>query len=268
MCAAFQLRNLILLAVLFVIGCSAKHLSSSRPPNHLKAQALMARADSLFNVVPKNYDNVAQSYLLAKQACDLISDKSFLKYQALSRAAFYAIWLALNDRERRDLLGHSSDAIHLSSEAIRLKQDGVEGYYFRAIATGLFAEQNKAAGRAAMNEIRADGERAAAIDPNFDRAGPHRLLGALYLRAPGPPVGIGSLRRAIEHLEKALELAPDYPENLIFLAEAYLKSNRSEEASELILRAQKSLSATGNLMDQQKWQKQIDELNAHLISPP
>jgi tetratricopeptide (TPR) repeat protein len=112
------------------------------------------------------------------------------------------------------------------------------------------------------------GERAAAIDPNFDHAGPHRLLGALYLRAPGPPAGIGSLRRAVEHLEKTAELAPDYPENLIFLAETYLKSRRCEEAGELILRAQKSLSATGNLMDQEKWQKQIDELQARLSSQP
>ncbi len=211
MFALFQLRNLILLAVLFVMGCSATHLSSHRPSNHPEAKTLLTRADSLFNFVPKNYENVAQAYRLAKQACDLISDKSLLKYQALSRAALFSIWLALNDRERRDILTHSSEAMAFSSDAIQINQDGVEGYYYRAIAAGLFAEQNQAAGRTAMNNIRADGERAAALDPNFDHAGPHRLLGALYLRAPGPPAGIGSLRKAIAQLETACALAPNYP---------------------------------------------------------
>jgi tetratricopeptide (TPR) repeat protein len=260
-------RNFVCIILVMFAGCAAK-LSSNGQLSRTETETLIARADSLFNASPKRYETVAQAYQLAKQATSL-SKENPLRYQAHADAALYSVWLALNDTSRSDILAHASEGMNVSSEATRVKKDGVEGYYYRAIATGLFAEQNKAAGRSAMTSIRADGERAAAINPKFDHGGPHRLLGALYLRAPGAPAGIGSLRKAIEHLEAAHQLAPDYPENMIFLAEAYSKVNRYEDARKLVLRAENSLAnAAGNLMDRKKWQQQLADLKARLTTRP
>jgi tetratricopeptide (TPR) repeat protein len=63
------------------------------------------------------------------------------------------------------------------------------------------------------------------LDAKFDYAGPDRNLGLLYLEAPGWPASIGDRSKARRHLERAVELAPDYPENHLCLLEAYLKWN-------------------------------------------
>jgi tetratricopeptide (TPR) repeat protein len=64
----------------------------------------------------------------------------------------------------------------------------------------------------------------------FDYAGPERNLGLLYLQAPGI-VSIGNNRKARQYLESAAKLAPEYPENLLNLAELYLKWDEPDKAS-------------------------------------
>jgi tetratricopeptide (TPR) repeat protein len=60
------------------------------------------------------------------------------------------------------------------------------------------------------------------LDEHFDYAGPDRFLGQLYFQAP-TIASVGDRTKARKHLERAAELAPDYPENRLNLAEAYLK---------------------------------------------
>lgn len=175
--------------------CAAQDLTGTNQSDHTQTKRLITRADSLFCASPKIYENVDQAHRLLRQALDDLEAKDPRRYDASANAALYAIWLALHDKDRSDILKHASEAMSLSLKAISLDKDRVEGSYYRAIATGLFAEQNKAYGRQAMNEIRANGERAITLDPKFDHAGPHRLLGAIYLRAPGPPSGIGVCAR-------------------------------------------------------------------------
>jgi hypothetical protein len=63
---------------------------------------------------------------------------------------------------------------------------------------------------------------AAGMDPHFDFAGPARGLGLLYLQAPDSPISIGSQPKASQFLKSAVTLAPDYPDNILNLIEAYL----------------------------------------------
>jgi hypothetical protein len=60
------------------------------------------------------------------------------------------------------------------------------------------------------------------LDEKFDDAGADRNLGLLYRDAPS--IGsIGSRPRARQHLEHAVKVTPDYPENRLNLIESYLK---------------------------------------------
>jgi hypothetical protein len=52
-----------------------------------------------------------------------------------------------------------------------------------------------------------------------------QCLGELYFQAPGWPLSVGSKHKAREWLERAVKLAPDYPENHLNLMEARLKWN-------------------------------------------
>jgi len=70
-------------------------------------------------------------------------------------------------------------------------------------------------------------------DPSFDFAGPDRNLGLLYRDAPAL-LSVGNRAQAKKHLERAVELAPDYPENRLNLIESLLKwSDRNGVKREL-----------------------------------
>lgn len=98
------------------------------------------------------------------------------------------------------------------------------GHYYLALNLGRLADtkRNLAALRM-VDEMEAAFKLTASLDPKFDFAGPDRGLGLLHLTAPGWPVSVGSKSKARTHLQRAVELAPDYPENRLNLIEALLK---------------------------------------------
>ncbi len=73
-----------------------------------------------------------------------------------------------------------------------------------------------------VNEMEREFALTRRLDAQFDFAGSDRNLGLLYRDAPA--IGsIGSRANARQHLRRAVELAPEYPENRLNLIEAYLK---------------------------------------------
>ncbi len=79
-----------------------------------------------------------------------------------------------------------------------------------------------------------------AIDERFESAGGHRLLGRLHTLAPKVPFLTGWVDRdtAVAELRRAVALAPDYPLNAVFLAEALLmyQPAHAAEARQLLRR--------------------------------
>lgn len=159
------------------------------------------------------------------------------RFGRLVDATLYAIWLArrLDDDDSR---AFADSALVFANSTVDSDAGRVEGFFYRAISAGLIAGQDRFRGRSAMSRIQEDGRRAVELDPAFDAGGPHRVLGALYLRAPGPPMGVGSLRRAVNHLEVAVRLGPDRVDNLLYLAEAYIEDQLPEAADALLDRAE------------------------------
>jgi hypothetical protein len=73
-----------------------------------------------------------------------------------------------------------------------------------------------------VREMEREFKRARELDEQFNFAGPDRTLGLLYAQAP--VIGsIGSRRKARQHLRRAVELAPGYPDNRLNLLEACFK---------------------------------------------
>ncbi len=89
-------------------------------------------------------------------------------------------------------------------------------------------------------KIRDLGETAILLDPRYDGGAGYRLIGRLHAEAPRVPLVTGwvSHARAVQYLEKALELGPQEPLNRLFLAEAYLDDRtRRAKAIELLREA-------------------------------
>jgi tetratricopeptide (TPR) repeat protein len=82
------------------------------------------------------------------------------------------------------------------------------------------------------------------LDPSFDFAGPDRCLGLLYRDAPAW-ISVGSRKKSKRHLEAAVKLAPNYPDNRLNLIETLLDWNDRNGA----LRELKAL--------QERWEKDL-----------
>jgi hypothetical protein len=80
------------------------------------------------------------------------------------------------------------------------------------------------------------------LDERIDYAGPDRSLGLLYRDAPS--IGsIGSRTKSRQHLQRALELVSNYPENHLNLVETYLKWGERNSASRELKTLEEQLPA-------------------------
>jgi tetratricopeptide (TPR) repeat protein len=106
-----------------------------------------------------------------------------------------------------------------------------DGHYWLAVNLCGVAEVG-GAGRALrlLPEIVEHLERAAAIDPTYDQAGAHRILGRIYSEAPAWPLSVGDIFKSLHHLKLAVKIAPENSTNHLFLADTLMHLGKKKEA--------------------------------------
>jgi predicted Zn-dependent protease len=143
-----------------------------------------------------------------------------------ARACYDAADFATNSAERALLANQGIDACQ---ELIARSPQSAPAHYYLAMNLGQLARTEWIGALLLVKEMEREFKTAEGLDAHFDFAGAERNLGLLYLQAP--TIGsIGSKRRAREYLTRAAKLAPDYPENHLNLAEAFLKWNEPDHA--------------------------------------
>lgn len=116
----------------------------------------------------------------------------------------------------------------------------VEGPYWLALHLCGLAETGGAMrGRKLLPQIMKELKQAEAIDETYDQAGCHRVLGRIYFEAPAWPFSVGDLQQSLEHLNRAVRLAPDNSTNHLYLAETLMRLNRQKQARQELLRVLK-----------------------------
>jgi tetratricopeptide (TPR) repeat protein len=106
------------------------------------------------------------------------------------------------------------------------------GHYYLGMDYGELAEAEapSMAAYKLIREIEHEFKTAEELDERVDYAGPLRGLGLLYRDAPGWPISIGNRRKAREYLERAVAVAPNYPENEMNLVESHILWHQAAEA--------------------------------------
>jgi predicted Zn-dependent protease len=141
-------------------------------------------------------------------------------------ACYDAADFATNATERALLANQGIDACR---QLVARTPKSAPGHYYLAMNLGQLARTELIGALFRVREMEREFKTAVGLDPLFDYGGPERNLGLLYLQAP--TIGsIGSKRKAREFLERAARLAPDYPENHLNLAEAFLQWNEPDHA--------------------------------------
>ncbi len=174
-----------------------------------KDEAEFLRTQQLYQADPKNETN---AWLFAAACFDYCQH-------------------ATNDDQ---LASIAKPGIAAGKAAIDLNPKSAAGHYYMAMDLGELAEAEapSLASYRMVKELEHEFKAAAAIDEAYDYGGPVRNLGLLYRDAPGWPFSIGNKHKARENLERAITLAPDYPENHLNLAEAFWKWNDRTAAAE------------------------------------
>jgi tetratricopeptide (TPR) repeat protein len=108
-------------------------------------------------------------------------------------------------------------------------------------------------------QLQSEADAAIKAGERFDYGGPARVLGAIYAKAPAPPVAIGDPEKGVQYLKRAVEMSPEHPLNHILLAEAYIADERYQDAESTLQQARK-------LLADPKWAKYHDTWKAQLTT--
>lgn len=155
---------------------------------------------------------------------------------ALQAARCYAV-LARNGKDKIQRLEDAVDGRKIAELALNRDPKNGTAHYLAAYLAGLEAENHTLKGLSLVPVIEQGALEASRLKPELDHGGPDRMLGELYLRAPEPPVSIGDLDKAISHYRRAVSEDPDFIENRLGLAEAFMEDGEWESACEQLREA-------------------------------
>ena len=175
------------------------------------------------------------------------------------------LYLNLAERETNQEIREklASEGVRFAETALAqgASNDGAVHYYLAA-NLGLAVRDHPTLAIGNLGRLEDEMKQAVALSPGIDDGGPMRILGALYLKAPAWPSGIGDLDKALELLEKAVKEYPAHPLNHLFYAQALWAEG--DEANLSLVKAKfalgKKLLAEGNWgYNKEPWKKEFDE---------
>ena len=193
---------------LFALGWSLffHRMQAAEPPEFRSFEAAYHTARTAWTASPTNSDRIA----------------------AFARSAFEWAEFATNDTQRAAI---ASEAIRACRSGAVHDPGSVPLQYYLGLNLGQLARTKGIGALKLVREMETLWIGTLARDPGFDHAGADRCLGLLYLDAPGWPTSIGSHAKARTHLEHAVVVDPNFPENRLCLAETELKWKRPAAAA-------------------------------------
>lgn len=166
------------------------------------------------------------------QSCDATQAEAYRNAaetdvsEALRGAACYAYLVESADGD----LAAAENGRKLAEKAVAAYPKSAEAHYLLGYLTGMVAQRSPLRAISLVPVIEREALVAVDLNPGLDQAGPARMLGDLYLRAPEFPVSIGDPSLAVEYFRQAVELAPDQVDNRLGLIEALLVEDQTADA--------------------------------------
>lgn len=147
-----------------------------------------------------------------------------------SRACIELLDATWDGRTRDERVELAQRGINHAMAAVAVAGGRPDGHYYLAISYGLLGKAKGLGGKKVVDPIIESCKRVIALDPGYAGAGAHRVLGALYLKAPAWPTSVGDLDLSRQELEEACRIAPDEPENHLFLAHTLAEMGQEDDA--------------------------------------
>jgi hypothetical protein len=135
------------------------------------------------------------------------------------RACFDLAEFATNSAERAEI---AEQGVAACKELIARAPKSAPGHYYLGMNLAQLARTRGIGALKIVSQMENEFGLASQLDASFDFGGADRNLGLLYRDAPSI-ISIGSRSRAKKHLERAVEISPDYPENRLNLMESCMQ---------------------------------------------
>jgi tetratricopeptide (TPR) repeat protein len=176
------------------------------------------------------YANFVNTNLLTAQARRQHQPDDVEAGWQFARACFDRADISTNNTERALIAEQGIAACEL---AVGRAPKSAAAHYYLGMNLAQLAQTKGLGALKIVNRMEREFALARDLDEKFDFAGPDRNLGLLYRDAPAV-VSVGNRKKARQCLQRAVDLAPQYPENRLNLIEACLNwSDRPSALSDL-----------------------------------
>lgn len=166
-----------------------------------------------------------------------------------------------SDSKIRETL--AADADRDANECLAFAPQSAACLYYHGIALGLMARAHPTRAGELLKSMLEALNGAAAADAGYDNAGPLRVRALVLIKAPGWPLGPGDPDAGVAAARRAVSLAPQYPPNVLALAEALTKIDDHTGASENYQRARELAQSLAPSSDRDAWLAQADQALKH-----
>ena len=235
-CRGFQKD---LLPLRFAVDCGTVDLDQAR--------AISLRGDT---ATPKELDCALES----------IRDRLIQGVPESVVAARLAFVIANRDPRQVDKERLAYEGMRWAKHAVELSADIYEGqgapaHYYLAVNLGLAVQNTVVLALKNIGTIRKHLEAARAKDPDLDHAGPTRVLGLLYVKAPTWPAGWGDTDKGLELLAEAVRRFPNFPPNRILYARGLADADPGPNKG----RIKDQLDAVAKLLAAGEWGQDLED---------
>jgi hypothetical protein len=139
--------------------------------------------------------------------------------------------------------------------------------YYQGIALGLEARAHPLRAGEALKGMLDALTGAEAADAQIDEAGPARVKALVLIKAPAWPLGPGDPESGLASARRAVALKPQYPPNVLALAEALAKTGDGRGARGAYGRARDLSQALPPSQDRDDWLRQAGQGLGRLAAP-
>jgi tetratricopeptide (TPR) repeat protein len=186
------------------------------------------------------------------------------------RACFDLAEQATNKTERAAI---AEQGIAACRKSLEHQSNSAPLHYYLGMDLAELAQTKELGALKLVSQMRHEFSVVRDLDEHFDQAGADRNLGMLYRDAPSL-ISIGNRGKAKQHLQRAVELVPDYPGNRLEMIDAYVKwSERPAAQRELkaledsLPRARSAFSGPAWAGSWTDWEQQLQQFKKKLGTP-
>jgi len=162
----------------------------------------------------------------------------------------------------------AQEGIAYADECVMKNPEEAECYYYRGINTGIYYSAHVIGYQTGIKGMIKDCEKVISLNEKLDHGGAYRMMGKIYTDMPETIVSKNGIRRdldkAISYLQMAVQIDHNYPENHIYLSEAYLEAGKNKEAASELLVARNLTPQWKNHRDYSMWKKMNKELSGKI----